>query len=379
MRCQWYESSHCQSCGLLHLPYAETLKFKTAKLLELIPECTQHLAPAIGLSKAEASRSKAKLAVYRSSATSKIAFGFYDEKGHAKELEHCPLHRDDLNKVLPLIEKLCESYKIEPYDLLTKKGELKYLILSQSESHDDILLRFTLRSKESLDRLKKMSAEIIAEFPKVKVITANLQPLHQAIIEGDEEIVLSENKVIQHRFGEVNLNLGPRSFFQVTPEIAHKLYAAVATQVKAFNIHSFLDLYCGVGAFSYFAAQSAAKVLGVEISEEAIRCAESSRNNNRLKGQIEFRSLDVEKFLLQNPDAFEAILVNPPRRGLSETIIHSLIRSDATYLFYSSCNVQTLARDHKLLETDFSLVSAQIFDMFPFTEHFETLMVYRRK
>lgn len=377
MDCQWFKKAHCTSCTLLDIPYSEGLLKKELLLKSLIPEVEGVLLPTVSLKESAGSRSKAKLALARREG--KIAFGFYDEKGNFKQLEHCPLHRPELNSLLPVLSQKLEKYKIEPYDLTTRLGEVKYVILSQSESHGEILLRFTLRSKESLDRLKKLSAELLQENKQVKVITANLQPVHSAQMEGDEEIVLSAETMILHQFGTVKLNLGPRSFFQVTPAMAMKLYSSVGELVKKQQISSFLDLYCGVGAFSFFAAQNASRVMGVEISPEAIKCAESSLAFNPRAGSLEFKSVDVEKFLAEQKENFEAIMVNPPRRGLNESIINSLLKNNPDYLFYSSCNAHTLSRDHEVLSKNYKCVSAQIFDMFPFTEHFETLIFYRRK
>ena len=377
MHCLWFQSSHCSSCTLLNLTYEESLSRKQSDLLEILPEVKTKLLPIVGLKQVEASRSKAKLAVYR--AEGKITFGFYDEKGIPKQLAHCPLHKTQLNNLLPELAGLLEAFAIEPYDIKTKKGEIKYLILSESESHGEILCRFTIRSKESLDRLRKLALELQLKFPSVKVVTANLQPLHQAVMEGDEKIVLSVEQMIQHRFDKVHLTLGPRSFFQVTPEMALALYSSVGNLVKKFQMRSFLDLYCGVGAFSYFAALNAKKVLGVELSKEAIRCAESSIAFNQVAGDISFQSLDVEKFLQKKGLDFESVMVNPPRRGLNDTIITSLLSGEFKYLFYSSCNARTLARDHVRIAEAYNIVSVQIFDMFPFTEHFETLILYEKK
>lgn len=377
MHCQWYQESYCTSCGWLNLSYDETLRLKEKTLIDLIPETKSVLKPTFAVAEVAQSRSKAKLAVFLEEG--KIHFGFTTQEGHTKKLEECPLHREDLNKLLPVIAEMLVEYKILPYDIQTKRGELKFLILSQSHSHNDILLRFTLRSKESLDRLKKMVLDLQKLNFKITTVTANIQPLHQAILEGDEEIVLTAKKTIEHSFKDVILKLGPRSFFQVTPDVAEALYSSVGDLVKDKKIESFLDLYCGVGAFSYFAAKSAKKVLGVELSADAIACATEAKNNNKVAGTVEFRAQDAEAFLRQKTDRYQGVLVNPPRRGLNSSIIQNIITYQPEYFFYSSCNVQTLARDHQELSNYFHLESAQIFDMFPFTEHFETLMFYRCK
>lgn len=379
MDCHWFKTNHCRSCELLDHNYEETLVLKEQKLTVLFPDVIKILRPTVGLKgQVSGSRNKAKLATYAANSED-LQFGFYDGHLNFLALESCPLHMPGLNEILPILKLKLLEYKILPYSLIEKKGELKYLIISKSESHDDLLIRFVLRSKESLDRLIKMSKILQSEIPNIKVVTANIQPEHKAVMEGDQEIVLSDEKNIVHQFDDVYLNLGPRSFFQVTPQIAGKLYAHVGELVKKYKIESFLDLFCGVGAFSFFAAKNCPEVYGVEISKEAIVCAQSSIKRNTIKGTIEFLALDVEEFLKSKKEKYDAILVNPPRRGLNLSIIKNILENNPRVIIYSSCNAETLARDFLLFKEKYDIGYAQIFDMFPFTAHFETLMVLNRK
>src|SRR5690606_19049561 len=145
------------------------------------------------------------------------------------------------------------------------------------------------------------------------------------------------------------------------------------------SIHSFLDLYCGVGAFSFYAGKHCPNVLGVEISDAAIFYANKAKERNN-SAHVNFLASDVENFLeTQQTANYDAVMVNPPRRGLNASIITHIMRLASTYLFYSSCNVETLHRDILQLEGQYQLHSLQIFDMFPFTSHFETLALLTRK
>ena len=377
MRCQMFQDSYCTSCGLLGMSYAEGIELKKKKLTTLIPEASSFIRETVVPDNVEGSRGKVKLAVF--SENGLIKFGFTEATGISKGLENCPLHLKSLNALLPEIKSLLEKYKIEPYNIATKKGELKFIILSESTSHKDILLRFTLRSKESLDRLKKLALEFHENNPRICTVTANLQPKHQAIFEGEEEIHLFGKPHIEYKYDDVTLYLGSRSFFQVTPEVAQKLYRTVGDIVRERRIESFLDLYCGVGAFAFFAAQSAKNVLGIELSADAIESAKAAISVNSVTGEINFKALDVDTFLKSHPGDFQAIMTNPPRRGLNSASLETLLQSKASYLFYSSCNVETLARDHEQIKSTYTIESAQIFDMFPYTDHFETLIVYSRR
>lgn len=378
MKCSYFLQSHCRSCNLLDKSYAETITFKEDELKKIFKQRPFYLMPTVMLDKVEQSRSKAKFSVFNN-IHDEIAFGFTNSDGGHRELESCGLHADGINSLLPELKKILKKYQIIPYDIKNKKGELKFVLISKSceSSTDEFLLRFVLRSKESLDRLKKAALEILDLPLNIKVITANIQPVHQAIIEGDEEVVLSEEHVIIHQFDEFQLALGARSFFQVTPLIAKRLYGALAERISIDNPQSLIDLYCGVGAFAFYASRWCEDVTGVEISDVAIECAMASAKLNM--SNIKFYAMDVEKYLNHQVKKFEAVIVNPPRRGLNSAIIKNILDINPKYIYYSSCNAETLARDYLELESRYDILSMQIFDMFPFTSHFETLMCLSSK
>lgn len=373
MKCSYFQSSLCRSCTLLDKSYAATLHEKKNHLESLFPEQKDRISSVAALSETEGSRSKAKLAAF--AVNDQLQFGYFNSEGQAVELEHCPLHDQRLNNLLPFLKTFFQKAKVEPYNLETKKGELKYILLSVSEK--DILARFVLRSKEALDRIRKLVPELQSDCPQIAVVTANIQPLHAAVLEGEEELILSQQKVIWHQFDEFKLALGARSFFQVTPEMARKLYGTLAEKLRVDRPASLMDLYCGVGAFSFYASRSVSQITGVEISPEAIDCARLSALENGKS--LTFMALDVEEYLKNTSDHYEAVLVNPPRRGLNSAIVKSLLSMKPQFIYYSSCNAVSMQRDFLELKDHYEIQDLQIFDMFPYTEHYETLMCLVRK
>jgi 23S rRNA (uracil747-C5)-methyltransferase len=374
MKCHDFLQHHCQSCELLSLDYSSSIRTKEEFLAKLFPLHLDKVKTSVTCpnSHTEETRNKAKLSV--ALVNSEIQFGFYDSGIQFKKLENCPLQANPINACLPLLKKLLAEYKIIPYEIKSKTGELKYVLITHSKSTDELLLRFVIRSKESLDRLKKMANELQLQSKKVKVVTANIQNVHQAILEGEEEIVLTDSDFITHHFGSVALFQGARSFFQTNTDMAISLYEQFQKELSVREVNSLLDLYCGVGAFSFYATKFCKKVVGIEISKEAIEYAQKNQTFG-----IEFHALDVEKYLTQPTEHFDAIIVNPPRRGLNDQIISQLIKISPEYIFYSSCSAETLERDWQILKNNYQIDSLQLFDMFPYTMHFETLVVLSRK
>jgi 23S rRNA (uracil747-C5)-methyltransferase len=377
MKCHDFLLKNCLSCDLLSLTYASAVKVKEDQLNSLFPEYLAVVKDVVVCTDGtEETRNKAKLAV--SLRDGDIEFGFYENAIQFKKLENCPLHARPINESLTIIKNLLVAHNIIPYDLISKKGELKYVLITYSLSSNELLIRFVIRSKESLDRLKKMSINLIQMNPIISVVTANIQPIHQAILEGEEEIILTEKDYITHSFDHQFLFQGARSFFQTNSKMALHLYQAFEKELKRFKVSSLLDLYCGVGAFSFYAQRTCKRVVGIEISKEAIKYANLAKVKNECS-HLDFFALDAEEFLNKNSEHFDAIVVNPPRRGLNQQIINQLIHLSPEYIFYSSCNVETLERDWQSLKNHYLITSLQIFDMFPYTHHFETLMILSKQ
>jgi len=374
MNCEYFKSKHCSSCSLLDLSYENSVLKKEKDLASLFTNFDVMYRPSVFLNdNLMGSRNKSKLVV--SLLNEEIYFGFIDQSQEFKTLENCPIQNEELNKVLPDIKELLKKHKIAPYNIDHKKGELKYLILTYSETTDELLVRFVLRSKESLERLSKLASELILIRKNIIVVTANIQSEHKAIHEGEVEIVLSERSSIIHKFDDINLYQGPKSFFQTNSKIARALYQTLQEELAGKKIRTLLDLYCGVGAFSFYSQKHCEKVIGIEISSDAIGFANESKKEKKLL-EIDFIADDVESYLENtNLSDIDAVIVNPPRRGLNPNIIDRIIRLAPEYIFYSSCNAKSMSRDYAQLEQSYTPISLQLFDMFPFTDHYETLGV----
>ncbi len=114
-----------------------------------------------------------------------------------------------------------------------KRGELKYLLLTESQFDGGMMLRFVLRSETKLTQLRAALPWLRAQLPQLRVITANIQPVHMAIMEGETEIYLTEQQTLAERFNDVPLWIRPQSFFQTNPTVASRLYATARDWVGA--------------------------------------------------------------------------------------------------------------------------------------------------
>jgi len=373
--CEYFEAHHCRSCTLLALPYQTQLAKKEAGLRHLLSALEPlTFLPIVPSEATFGSRNKAKLAV--GGTTQDPLLGFPDRSGTITSVLKCPLHLQALNDLAAECLKEIQLCRLTPYDVKGRRGELKYLLLRASESTGELMLRVVLRSALQAPQARSLCEALIKRVPHLKVTSLNFQPQPMALVEGEREELLSKEQRIEEHLGKVRLLYSPQSFSQVTSSVAQELYQTAATWLLEAKSRSLLDLFCGVGAFTLFAASHLDRALGVELSPIAI---EDARLAAALNGHthLTFEALDVDAFLLGSKNlqrAYDALVVNPPRRGLSTTTIEAIRAIAPRTVIYSSCNAATLARDLSMLIPEFAVKRVQAFDMFPMTEHFETLV-----
>jgi 23S rRNA (uracil747-C5)-methyltransferase len=295
------------------------------------------------------------------------------------DLTDCPLTPVPIRNLLRELKKLIGSHKLEPYSVTARRGELKHIIVMADHNISSAIVRFVVRSTECVARLRKCVPSLQEAFPWIRVVSCNIQALPAALLEGPEEILLTATSHIREIYGDIPLYLSPQSFMQVTPAIANLLYQRAAAAAADKRFKSALDLYCGAGGFSLHLAKHVQRVTGVEVSESAIDSARRSAAEIGASNTT-FIADAVERFLrfegIQKPDV---VLVNPPRRGLTQDVRLRLLELHPGTIFYSSCNPETFARDIQAMAHTYEVTSIDPFDMFPMTEHIELFAVLRSK
>ncbi|HBQ1687978.1 TPA: 23S rRNA (uracil(747)-C(5))-methyltransferase RlmC [Klebsiella aerogenes] len=374
MHCALYDAGRCRSCQWLELPLTQQLADKMANLRELLaghPAATW-LAPVSGPE--TAFRNKAKMVV--SGSVERPLLGMLHRDGTPEDLTDCPLYPPSFEPVFAALKPFIARAGLTPYNVARKRGELKYLLLTESQ-HDGMMLRFVLRSAAKLEQLRAALPWLQQQLPQLKVITANIQPVHMAIMEGEQEIFLSDQQALAENFNGVPLWIRPQSFFQTNPTVASQLYATARDWVRALPVNHMWDLFCGVGGFGLHCATPQMRLTGIEIAPEAIACAKQSAAQLGLTN-LHFQALDSTQFATHEDDIPQLVLVNPPRRGIGAELCDYLSRMAPPYIIYSSCNARTMAADIDRLQ-GYRLERVQLFDMFPHTAHYEVLTLLVRE
>ncbi|MCT4710910.1 23S rRNA (uracil(747)-C(5))-methyltransferase RlmC [Enterobacteriaceae bacterium H11S18] len=371
MHCALYQAGRCRSCQWIEQPISDQLTAKMNDLHRLLDGTTvqEWCAPVSGPE--QAFRNKAKMVV--SGSVEKPLLGMLHRDGRPEDLTDCPLYPASFQAVFSVLKPFIARAGLTPYNVSRKRGELKYLLLTESQLDGGLMLRFVLRSDAKLDQLRAALPWLQQQLPQLKVISANIQPVHMAIMEGEQEIPLTEASALEESFNGVPLFIRPQSFFQTNPAVAASLYATARDWVRALPVKHMWDLFCGVGGFGLHCATPEMKLTGIEIAPEAIASARQSAEKLGLR-DIHFQALDSTQFATQQSDIPDLVLVNPPRRGIGQALCYFLNNMAPQYIIYSSCNAQTMAKDIASL-ADYKVERVQLFDMFPHTAHYEVLVL----
>lgn len=371
IHCPHFQAQRCLSCRWLDQPYAQQLAAKQSELKRLLAEFSveEWLEPVA--SPQQGFRNKAKMVAL--GAAHEPILGIIDANSQALSLTDCLLYPEPMQVLLKRLEHWIQQAGLPPYRLDKQKGELKYILLTHSSAYDRYMLRFVLRSEQAIPRIQANLPLLLADYPNITVISANIQPVHMAILEGEQEIFLSEATRLPEQLNDVPLYIRPKSFFQTNPTVAAKLYQTAREWTQALQPKVIWDLFCGVGGFGLHCAQPDTQLTGIEIEPEAIACARDSAQALGLKN-IHFQALDSSQFDKANTMPPDLVIVNPPRRGIGAELCEQLANLRPKAILYSSCNATSLAQDLARLK-GYQIQRVQVFDMFVHTAHFETLVL----
>ncbi|WP_392553370.1 23S rRNA (uracil(747)-C(5))-methyltransferase RlmC [Orbus wheelerorum] len=372
MICNYYDSKKCLSCQWITKPYGEQINDKQTQLShQLFPHHPKIIFEPVTSSES-AFRNKAKMAVLGT--VEKPILGIMTN-GEPIDLCDCPLYSTLMCDTLYNVRELIKKLALVPYNIRKKKGEIKFVILTQAD--DKFMLRLVLRSDKDHNKIANAIEYIQQTIPQITVVSINIQPDHAAIIEGSQEFILTKQNQLPITLNNVPLFMLKGSFFQTNTHVASQLYATAQKWLEPFSINIIWDLFCGVGGFGLHCVDKNRELVGIEINPGAIKCAELSA---KLMGydKIRFQSLDANKFALSKPESKpDVILVNPPRRGLGNMLANYLQSVLPKYILYSSCNLDSLVIDLTYLN-NYQIEMVQLFDMFPHTDHMEVLVMLKR-
>ena len=220
-------------------------------------------------------------------------------------------------------------------------------------------------------------------FPQVIGVALNVNPKGDNVIFGAETHHLAGEATLQDTLCGKQFSISPTAFYQVNPECTEALYQKAAELANLPENGVLLDLYCGAGTIGLSMAGESNKLCGVEIIPEAVENAKiNARVNQRGESNTLFLCGDASLGVAACKNAFgdpDVIVVDPPRKGLSDEVIKTLPEVAPKKIIYISCNPATLAANCEKLSYTYEIGEVTPFNMFPRTGHVESIVCLTRK
>ncbi|MGB9835391.1 MAG: 23S rRNA (uracil(1939)-C(5))-methyltransferase RlmD [Candidatus Saccharicenans sp.] len=293
-------------------------------------------------------------------------------------LKKCYISTELTETLFPLFVDLVRQSGLPVFNLRTKQGFFRHLVVREGKNTGQLMLILVTTSQARL-QLDDFAEKLVRAVPQLKSFwwvendrVADVVAFEKShLIYGDEAI---EEKLLGFRF-----KIYPSSFFQTNPRSAEQVYARLVEEAKHLRTQSALGLYCGSGAIEICLSKVAGEVVGVDWEPSNIKAALENMQVNQVKN-VRFWESSVEAVLPEiNRGAFDLLVIDPPRAGLSPRSLKQIISLRIPNLMYVSCNPATLARDlRSLSDSGYQINRLVPVDFFPHTGHLEVVSFLSR-
>ncbi len=366
----------CGGCNLQHISYEEQLDFKTQRVKDVMNRVGKledvNIHNTIGMDVPYNYRNKVQLPVGMKD--DDVVVGFYAPRSHdIIDMENCYIQSKLGDKVVEILKDWMRKYKIKAYDEKTHSGIIRHIMIREGFRTKDVMV-VVVTNGNKLPDTNAFVDELKANIPNLKSVIQNVNNDKTNVILGQKSITLWGSDTISDYIGEFKFNISPLSFFQVNPLQTEVLYKKALDYAELTGNEMVFDAYCGTGTISLFLSKQAKKVFGIEIIPQAI----DNANENKVANGVENVEFIVGKSEEEIPKLIKAginpdvIMLDPPRKGCEESLLHAIADVKPKRIVYVSCDPATLARDLKVLDDlGYKTVEIQPVDMFPQGHHVE--------
>ena len=305
-----------------------------------------------------------------------IVSGVYQSALHRiVPVSDCLIEDKVADQIIVTIRKLLKSFKIRPYDEDTGRGTLRHVLVRRGRRSGEILV-VLVTAHGMLPGKRNFVRALLQQHPDITTVVQNINAGQTSLVLGPHSEVLYGPGYIREQLGDFTFRISPRAFYQINPVQTEVLYRTALEYAGLTGTETVVDAYCGTGTIGIFASRNAARVIGVENNRDAVRDAISNAKANRADN-VRFYTADASDFLQGMAKAGEhadVVILDPPRAGSDERFLSAVTTVAPERVVYVSCNPETLARDlGYLTRHGYRVERMQPVDMFPHTEHIETV------
>ena len=322
-------------------------------------------------------RHKIQYPVAQTKVSKRFLAGYYKSGTHEiVNIKHCPIQPEICDEIIDYVRENAFVYGISAYDEKTHTGILRHVIIRNSVSTGKNLVVLVVNSDKIPPEVQRFAGALYEAFDVVSGVCVNFNTKKTNVIQGKISKCAAGDDFIEEKILDKTFLIGANTFFQVNPKSAENIFRYVKDYIaENFEKPVILDAYAGITAFGICVSDTCEKVVSVEENADSCELARKSLELNNIKN-VEIHNMDAGEFFAEEKRKFDAIILDPPRKGCTKEALDNALRLAKGKIIYVSCNPATLARDLKYLTENGAVVeSIQPFDMFCHTYHIENVAI----
>jgi 23S rRNA (uracil1939-C5)-methyltransferase len=383
----------CGGCRWQMLPYPRQLQYKQQQVADVLKRIGKvalpEISPILGAEESKFYRNKMEYTfsskrfllpgeLHDPNVTSRQNVAGFHAKGlfdKVVDIDTCYLQEEPTNSLRKAVRDFGLENDLSFYDIKAHQGWLRNLqlrICTTGEVMANLVIGY-----EDEKQTRRLADLLLQQFPDLTTLLYTVNTKWNDSISDLSPKCLHGKGYVIEKLEDFQFKIGPKSFFQTNTRQGERLYQVTREFAELTGKQTVYDLYCGTGSIGIFVSRQAARVVGVEIIEEAIHDA---RENATLNGisQASFFAGDVvdicqDSFFAAHGQP-DVIITDPPRAGMHEGLVNKILEIAAPTVVYVSCNPATQARDLRLLDAKYAVTGVQPVDMFPHTHHIENIV-----
>ena len=370
----------CGGCQLQNLSYKEQLAWKQRKVEKLLKKFGK-VSPIIGMDDPWHYRNKVQ-AAFGVQRGGRIVSGVYQSSTHRiVPVDSCLIEDKKADEIIVTIRNLMKSFKLTAYDEYHEEGILRHVLVKRGFATNQIMV-VLVTSGPIFPSKRNFVGALLKKHPDITTVIQNINPYRTSLVLGERENVLYGSGYIEDILCGMRFRISSRSFYQINPVQTEVLYGKAVELAALTGKETVIDAYCGIGTIGLIASRSAGQVVGAELNLEAVTDAVANAQLNQAEN-IRFVAADAGEFMAEMADAgqkADVVFMDPPRAGSDEAFLSSLVQLMPERIVYISCNPETQARDLAYLtKQGYRVQAIQPVDMFPHTNHVETVVMLSHK
>ncbi len=377
VECPYYEK--CGGCHLLHVDYTYQMQMKKDMVQTLLQKEKMtgiQLQECQGMVHPFAYRNK--IIISFANDKKEVKAGFYGEYSHRIiPIKNCLMHEEKVNTFIEDIKTIVKKCRVSIFDEDRRTGFLRHILIRRAVETDQTML--VIVGAEKIFKAKSaFLKEVKHRYPEIDTVVFNYNPRKTSVVLGTQEQVILGKGYIEDVLCDKRFSISSRSFYQINHSQCEALYRKALSLLSLTGKETLLDAYCGIGTIGLIAANKVAKVIGVEVNQEAIKDAISNAKRNKINN-AQFICDDASNYMVQLAKAkktIDVVIMDPAREGSDERFLSSLVALNPKQVVYISCNPQTQIRDLKYLQRHgWTSKQMYLYDLFPNTFHVESIVL----